>query len=235
METNINECEGSFKLLRNTTNGKLEVSQSGSVRLLLFVERCEVRRYIESFILLDCWNTQVETFRILKHIRPNTYLAYILLKKFNMWTAQREAYVSISYLKDCSCLEEYPRNSEQSLGSWKCTFRHYVIISTVDYEAPTSGFVRMNFCQIAEFSEIEEKKDNIFLSLTSSVDAKTYEMLNSKVDLNANLLKDVPALSILYKEKTIQNSSIKFFDFERCACNIKSLKIALEEEKEDER
>ena len=82
----------------------MEVHPSGSVRLLLFVEKCEVKRYIESFILMNCWNTEVETFRIIKHIRPNTYLAYILLKKMNRWTAQREAYVFISYLNDCICL-----------------------------------------------------------------------------------------------------------------------------------
>ena len=93
----------------------------------------------------------------------------------------------------------------------------------------------MSFSQIAEFSEFEEKKDNIFLSLTSNVNAKIYEMLTSKADLNANLLKDVPSLSILYREKTIQNSSIKFFDFDRCACNLQNLKIAFDEEKEEEK
>ncbi len=130
----------------------MEVHPNGSVRLLLFVERCEVRRYIESFILLDCWNTEIETFRILKHIRPNTYLAYILLKKINRWTAQREAYVSISYLRDCVCLQEEHGANDPPRSSYLCSSKHYVLLNTVDYEGASTGHTRMRFNQIAEFS-----------------------------------------------------------------------------------
>jgi hypothetical protein len=90
----------------------------------------------------------------------------------------------------------------------------------------------MNFNQMAEFSQIEDKKDKIFLSLTSNVDLNTYELLAGKVDINVSLLKDVPSLSILYREKVIQNDSIILFDFDRCACNINIGKLpAMTEEK----
>lgn len=59
--------------------------------------------------------------------------------------------------------------------------------------------------------------------MTSDVDANTYSILANKVDVNENLLKDVPALSILYKERLIQNVSINIFDFDRCACNIQGI------------
>ncbi len=61
------------------------------------------------------------------------------------------------------------------------------------------------------------------MSVTSDVDANTYAIMTSKAELNANLLKDVPSLSILYKERLIQNTNIKMFDFDRCACNIQGL------------
>lgn len=92
-----------------------------------------------------------------------------------MWTAQREAYVSMSYLKDCPCYEDEPDPNEQPRNSFKCVGKHYVIINTVDYgEAPSNGLVRMNFNQMVEFSQIEDKKDRILLNFTSNVDLKTY-------------------------------------------------------------
>lgn len=69
------------------------------------------------------------------------------------WTAQREAYVSISYVKDCVCLEDQ-RGNELPRSSYRCSSKHYIMISTVDYEGVTpTGHACMKFSQIAEFSE----------------------------------------------------------------------------------
>ena len=65
------------------------------------------------------------------------------------------------------------------------------------------------------------------MSVTSDVDANTYSILTNKVEVNENLLKDVPALSILYKERLIQNVSINMLDFDRCACNMPNINSQL--------
>jgi hypothetical protein len=65
------------------------------------------------------------------------------------------------------------------------------------------------------------------VSIVSDVDANTYSILASKVEVNENLLKDVPALSILYKERLIQNVSTGMFDFDRCACNMPGLNLQM--------
>jgi hypothetical protein len=96
--------------------------------MLLFVENCEIRRYMESFLMFDCWNTQVEEFRVMKRIRVNSYLGYIKLKKYSIWTAQRDAYVVITYLKECLCLADDGQNNK---NSHNYANTHFLTISSV--------------------------------------------------------------------------------------------------------
>lgn len=56
------------------------------------------------FVLFHSWNTQFESFNIVSRLRNNTYLGKVRLKKYSLISCPREAYITITYLKTCPCL-----------------------------------------------------------------------------------------------------------------------------------
>ena len=87
--SDLHKNEG-FQLLRNVDGGKITVNRGKNmVNILLFLERCTVQGLIESYINFDAWNVHVDSFKIVKKIRNNTFVGHLRLKKKNFFTAAR--------------------------------------------------------------------------------------------------------------------------------------------------
>jgi hypothetical protein len=121
----ISSNEG-FQLVKNIEGGKvMSNKEKQTIKVLMFLERCTVRGLIESYFQFAAWNVQVDSFRVVKRIRNNTFLAQLRLKKKNFFSFSREAFFIASYFKLCSCLG----GQFQSEGS---TVKHYLIMTQVD-------------------------------------------------------------------------------------------------------
>ena len=66
----------------------------------------------------------------------------------------------------------------------------------------------MRFNMLAEFTEMEDKYNRILISVISQVDYSSYDFFTKKIEVNLEMLKDVPFLNVYYKERTIQNNNL---------------------------
>ena len=122
--SDLHKNEG-FQLLRNVDGGKIMVNRTKNmVKILLFLERCTVQGLIESYINFDGWNVHVDSFKIVKKIRNNTFGGLLKLKKKNFFTAARSSYFVINYFKMCHCLNK--SNPEIPFT------KHYLLINTIN-------------------------------------------------------------------------------------------------------
>lgn len=103
------EDDSGFQLMKNVANGRMIANKAtGVLKLYLFVEDCKIAQAMESYVHFDCWNLQVDSFKLMNRVRKNTFVAHIKLKRYNMFTSPREAYITITYLKNCPCLQDAP-------------------------------------------------------------------------------------------------------------------------------
>lgn len=92
-------------------------------------------------------------------MRNNTFLAYLKLKKHSVFAYPRDAYVTITYMKTCQCLNNYETeiSEPESIQCNNNDYRkHYLLINSLEDDAyeGNSGSVRMVLNQIIEFSEL---------------------------------------------------------------------------------
>lgn len=113
-------------MVRNIAGGKvLSSADSQAVKVLMFLERCSIADLIESYVQFGAWNIQVDTFRVEKKIRNNTFMAYLKLKKKNLFSSAREGYFTLTYFKDCPCLILDKQNRPNK------PVKHYLLIKKV--------------------------------------------------------------------------------------------------------
>ena len=117
-------------------------ASKNAVKVMIFLERCTIQGLIESYIQFTAWNVQVDSFKITKKIRHNTFVGHLKMKKKNFFTAARECCFVISYFKLCPCLNKNINADEST--------KHYLVMTKVDDES-LSG-VEMFFNQTLEFS-----------------------------------------------------------------------------------
>ena len=103
-------------------------------------------RYID----LGGWNQQVESLTTLNRIRTNTFLARLRLKKSGFASYPREAVISITYIRDCPCL-----SSDNASPPSQQHHKHFLVLQSMPSQAPSAGYVSMNFHQTIEVSQIE--------------------------------------------------------------------------------
>jgi hypothetical protein len=77
-----------------------------TLKVTMFLEGCSIYGLIESYVQFTDWNVQVDTFKIVKKIRYNTFLGHLRMKKKNFFTAQREGIFTLKYFKQCACLTQ---------------------------------------------------------------------------------------------------------------------------------
>jgi hypothetical protein len=194
--SDLHKNEG-FQLLRNVDGGKITVNRGKNmVNILLFLERCTVQGLIESYINFDAWNVHVDSFKIVKKIRNNTFVGYLKLKKKNFFTAARTAYFVVNYFKMCHCLNK--NTPEMPLT------KHYLLITTIDHndmERNGSEGVAMTFNQIVEFSEVEGRPGVVFVNVLSHIDFNVYQLLSNTIDLNLQFNEEISSIGVLCHER----------------------------------
>ena len=161
----------------------------------MFFEKSSIEGLIESYVQLGAWNIHIQSLKIIKRIRSNTFIARLKLKKRNFFTSAREAIVTINYFKNCECLAKE--------GESKHRNKHFLMFSndTFANQYLEGGVVQMNFNQIIEFSEIEGRPGVVFINLLSHIDFNVYEYLKSSVDLNLEFIQDLPSIGVVSRER----------------------------------
>ena len=112
-------------------------ASKNTVKVMIFLERCTIQGLIESYIQFTAWNVQVDSFKIIKKIRHNTFVGHLKMKKINFFTAAREGCFIVNYFKLCPCLS---KNIKADDG-----IKHYLIMTKV--EDDSLGGVQMSFKQ----------------------------------------------------------------------------------------
>lgn len=113
-------------MARNIEGGKIMTnSTKNMVKVLMFLERCTIEDLIESYIQFGSWNVQVDSFKIIKKIRNNTFIGNLKLKKKGYFTAAREAFFVVNYFKLCPCLGTAHQPESKSV-------KHYLMMSQLE-------------------------------------------------------------------------------------------------------
>ncbi len=141
------------------------------------------------------WNHYVDSFQVLKKTDKNKFEAFIRLKKHNVMTNPRQAYLNISYVGNC--IGEEGSNSEDmfQLGS-----KSYAYIKTQKHDSCSKESVMMYLDQQIELSQVNS--NSILMTIMHRLDYKAYNVVVSNLNVSLSFFEDIeffPNYCLQYK------------------------------------